>query len=470
MSSPKHKNPTRDALTSVNKDGSHFIIHPSDVSGRFTSWRRIVAYTLILFFIAMPWIEIGGHPALFFNVPGRRFHLFGATLSFQDTWLLFFALSGTAFSLFFITALWGRIWCGWGCPQTVYLEHVYRRLERWIDGDGPARKRLQNGPWTPEKIFKRVLKHGLYLVVSFLIAHIFLAYFVSLPGLWERMTTAPADHWTSFLFVFAFTTILYGNFAFFREQLCIIICPYGRFQSALIDSHSKNVAYDANRGDPPGRPTDADAGDCIACKRCIQVCPTGIDIRQGLQLECIGCAACIDACDTVMDKLERPRGLIRYASEEELAGRRTRWIRFRTIFYSIMMLIGAGVASFAFTSVDPINVTVTRMSGSPYYISDTMVRNQYQIRLINKSDEPVEFRIEANAGQDAPPIISTGFDKPYRVEALAEVPTTFVVQVSLEAFEGPFPIRIHAFDATGQFEIVKSVEFLGPDPSLLHPK
>lgn len=469
MSTPTNKAPKRDALTSVNKDGSHFIIHPSDVSGRFTSARRFVAYALILFFIALPWIEIGGHPALFFNVPGRRFHLFGATLSFQDTWLLFFALSGTAFALFFITALWGRVWCGWGCPQTVYLEHVYRRIERWIEGDGPARKRLQKSPWTTEKILKRTLKHSAFFVVSFLIAHIFLAYFVSLPGLWERMTTAPEEHWTSFLFVFAFTTALYGNFAFFREQLCIMICPYGRFQSALIDNHSKNVAYDPNRGDPPGKPSDPEAGDCIACKKCIQVCPTGIDIRQGLQLECIGCAACIDACDTVMDKLERPRGLIRYASEEDLLGRRTRWIRFRTIFYTIMMLIGLSVAAFALSSVEPINITVTRMSGSPYYMSETMVRNQYQIRLINKSETPVEFRIDSKTREGAPSVITSGTDRTILVEPLAEVPVTFVMQVARSDYEGPFTVEIHAFDDMREIEIIREVEFLGPDAAFLHP-
>jgi cytochrome c oxidase accessory protein FixG len=470
MAAPKNKAPNRDTLTSVNKDGSHFIIHPADADGTFRMYRRLVGYALIAVFIALPWIQINGHPALFINVPGRRFHLFGATLSFQDTWLLFFALTGTAFSLFFITALWGRIWCGWSCPQTVYLEHVYRRVERWIEGDAMARRKLDSAPWSLSKLFKRALKHGIFIILSFLIAHIFLAYFVSLPGLWERMTTAPGEHWTSFVFVFAFSAVLYGNFAWFREQLCIIICPYGRFQSALIDSHSKNVAYDQVRGDPPGKPNDPEAGDCIACRRCVQVCPTGIDIRQGLQLECIGCAACIDACDTVMDKIQKPRGLIRYASEEDLAGRKTKWIRFRTIFYGVMMAIGATVAAFAINSVESINATVTRMPGSPYYLSDTTIRNQYQIRLINKSDNSVEFQIETQVSPDLPEISTTGVDQSFDVEPLGESTATFIVQVKLADFEGNFPLQIIAREPGKDIKIIREVEFLGPDAQLIKAK
>lgn len=463
------KLPSRDTVTTINDDGSRFMVHPADVQGRYTTGRRIVAYLLIAIFIALPWIPINGYPALFLDVLGRRFHIFGATLAFQDTWLLFFVLSGTAFSLFYITALWGRIWCGWTCPQTVYLEHVYRRVERWIDGDAQARRKLDAAKLSPEKIAKRVLKHGIFIVLSFLIAHIFLSYFVSLPGLWERMTHSPLEHWTSFAFVFAFTTALYVNFAWFREQLCIIICPYGRFQSILIDNHSKNVSYDFNRGDPPGKPRDPEAGDCIDCKRCVQVCPTGIDIRQGLQLECVGCASCIDACDQIMDKLKRPRGLIRYASEEELAGRRTRWIRFRTILYTILLFIGAGVATTAFTHVEPVHVTVTRMSGSPFYVSEQYVRNQYQLRLINKSNDPVEFSVSATGPADGPTLVTAGFEQSIAVAPMDEVPATFVVQVPRGEFTGNFAIQIIAVGNPGEHTLHREVEFLGPDPELLKP-
>jgi cytochrome c oxidase accessory protein FixG len=461
------KLPNRDVVTTINADGSHFVIHPADAKGRFTLSRRVVAYLLIALFVALPWIQIGGYPAVFLDVMQRRFHFFGATLAFQDTWLLFFVLSGTAFSLFFLTALVGRVWCGWTCPQTVYLEHVFRRVERWIDGDAPARRKLDAAKWSAEKVFKRFLKHSVFFVLAFLIAHIFLAYFVSLPGLWERMTQSPAGNLKSFFFVFAFTTVLYVNFAWFREQLCIIICPYGRFQSILIDNHSKNVAYDYRRGDPPGKPKDPAAGDCIDCKRCVQVCPTGIDIRQGLQLECVACTSCIDACDAIMDKLDRPRGLIRYASEEELEGRATRWIRFRTVLYTVLLLIGAGVATAAFRSVEPIHLTVTRMTGSPYYVSADYVRNQYQLRLINKSNAPIEITVTATPPPDAPALLTAGFERPVTVEAMAEVPATFVVQVPRGAFAGGFPIILEAVGQPGGHTVSVEVQFLGPDPALL---
>ena len=468
MNAPRTKAPNRDAVTTINEDGSRFMVHPADVSGRFTHGRRIVGYALIVWFVALPWIQINGHPALFLDIAARRFHLFGFTLAFQDTWMLFFVVSGLAFSLFYVTALWGRVWCGWTCPQTVYLEQVYRRIERWIEGDATARRKLDAAPISPGKIGKRLFKHGLFIVVSFLIAHIFLAYFVSLPGLWERMTHSPLEHWHGFVFVFGATIVLYGNFAWFREQLCIVICPYGRFQSALIDSHSKNVAYDATRGNPPGKPRDPAAGDCIDCRRCVQVCPTGIDIRQGLQLECVGCAACIDACDDIMDKVKRPRGLIRYASEEELAGRVTRWIRSRTVLYTLLLTIGAGIALFAIVNVEPIHVSATRMTGSPFYVTDTVVRNQYQLRLINKTDHPIGFTISVEA-LDGPAIQTAGFEQAVTIEPMGESLATLVVLVERGDFEGNFPVRLTVTGNPGGIAIDRVVDFLGPNPAMLRP-
>lgn len=467
MSNSERKTPNRDVVTSINRDGSRFVIHPADVKGSFTGWRRIVGYALILLFIALPWISINGYPSLFLDVAGRRFHLFGLTLAFQDTWMLFFLVSGLAFSLFYITALWGRVWCGWACPQTVYLEHVYRRIERWIDGDATARRKLDKAPWTPLKVARRVLKHTLFVICSFAITHIFLAYFVSIPGLWDMMTDAPARHWSSFLFVFFATAVLYVNFAWFREQLCIVICPYGRFQSALIDNHSLNVAYDYQRGDPPGKPSDPQAGDCIDCHRCVQVCPTGIDIRQGLQLECIGCAACIDACDQIMEKVDRPKGLIRYASDEELEGRKTRFVRARTILYTLLLFIGAGIATTAFSRLEPASASVIRMKGAPYYITDDSVRNQFQIRLLNKSEEPMTFRVSSQATTEVPVGIS-GFDQGVTVHPLGEKLATLVAVVKREDYQGPFEMEIRVRADGEDFEIPHKVEFLGPDPKLLN--
>jgi len=463
------KQPSRDTLTTINADGSRYAIHTADVRGRFQRWRRLTGWLLIGLFVALPWIQINGHPAVFFNFPQQRFHLFGVTLAFQDTWLLFFVVTGLAFGIFFVTALFGRVWCGWACPQTVYLDQVFRRLERWIEGDAPARRRLDAAPWTAQKVFKRGIKHTLFLLCSAVIAHIFLSYAVSLPRLWEMMHTSPIEHWTAFIFVFGVTAVFYANFTWFREQLCIVICPYGRFQGALIDDHSLNVAYDAQRGDPPGKPRDPTAGDCIDCHRCVQVCPTGIDIRQGLQLECIGCTACIDACDSIMDKLGKPRGLIRYASQEELEGRKTRFVRTRTVIYSVLLVVGTIVASLSLRSIQPAEVATVRMLGMPFFVTDTHVRNQFSVRIINKSMETMHFQVTATT-ESPLPLEVRGVDGLLTVEPLKEILATLVVQVPREAFQGNFPFTLHAVNASPEVVHTRRLEFLGPDPRLLHAR
>ncbi|HSH10010.1 MAG TPA: cytochrome c oxidase accessory protein CcoG, partial [Oceanipulchritudo sp.] len=391
-------------------------------------------------------------------------------LAAQDLWLLFFFLSGMAFLLFYITAFLGRVWCGWACPQTVFLEHVFRRIERWIEGDAPARKKLDAAPMSASKLFKRILKHGIYLVLATVIAHIFLSYFISIPQLWGWIGTAPTDHWVAFVFVAVASLLLYGNFAWFREQLCIVICPYGRFQSALIDDDTLNVAYDYQRGNPPGHVKDEEAGDCVDCRRCIQVCPTGIDIRQGLQLECIGCAACIDACDEIMTKVKRPRGLIRYASDRNLQGLRTRLIRPRSILYTGLLFLGIGVAGYAFSTVDKAVAMATRMPGAPFYVTDTHVRNQYQVRLINKDAHNLSFTVSLQANGLTAPVETSGFDSQTILPPMEERNGTFIVQVPRSAYEGSFPMIIQIEAQPGGITITREVEFLGPDPELLRRK
>lgn len=472
MARPSIKVPNRDTLTSVNADGSRYAIHPADVHGRFRRARSFVGYTLIALFVALPWIPIRGNPAVFLDVAQRRFHLFGATLSFQDTWLLFFVVSGLAFSLFYVTALLGRVWCGWACPQTVYLDLVFRRIERWIEGDATRRRQLDEAPWTPDKVFKRVLKNVLFFLGSAVIAHIFLSYFVSLPLLWGMMTHSPLEHWSAFLFVFISTTALYLNFGFFREQLCIVICPYGRLQGALIDNHSLNVAYDAGRGDPPGKPKDPASGDCIDCHRCVQVCPTGIDIRQGLQLECIGCTACIDACDTIMDRVGKPRGLIRYASLEELEGRKTRFVRARTVIYTLLLIIGATVALVALSRVQPASVNVVRMTGVPFFITETTVRNQFQVRLGNKTRSEMVFLAEVTPTGSGPaqPVVLRGLDLPFTVAAMDEGMATLILEIPREAYTGSFSLKLRIVGNGGEALLERPIEFLGPDAALLRAR
>jgi cytochrome c oxidase accessory protein FixG len=462
---PNQPTPNLDTVTTIRDDGSRLFLHPADTRGRFTRLRRFSSALLIGVYLALPWVHIGGYPALFLDVGERRFHFFGLVLAAQDMWLLFFLLTGVGFSLFFITALFGRVWCGWACPHTVFLDHVYRRVERWIEGDAPQRRALDAAVWEGDKIFKRILKHVLFVLISAAIMHMLLAYFVSVPQLWAMMKQAPEEHWGAFLFVFISTAVLYFNFAWFREQLCIVICPYGRLQSVLIDDNSMVIGYDTARGEPRGKLHDTGAGHCIDCQRCVHVCPTGIDIRQGLQIECVGCTACIDACDEVMDKVKRPRGLIRYDSLNRFAGKATNWIRLRTVFYFVMFLVGAGVSTWAFSTLQPANFGITRMQGAPYYIDPAYVRNQFMVRMVNKRKVPVRFMVNlAQAPQGA---ALAGFEQAVEVAPLAEVTHPIVVQVPRHEYTGSGVLRIHLSDADGKCDITKETEFVGPSPALL---
>ncbi|HUG10864.1 MAG TPA: 4Fe-4S dicluster domain-containing protein [Opitutaceae bacterium] len=502
--------PSRNSVTTIRDDGSRPFLFPADTRGRFTLTRRIVALLLIAFYLALPWVHINGYPAVFLDIAARRFHLFGITLAAQDMWLLFFVITGLGFSLFLVTALLGRIWCGWACPQTVFLDHVYRRIERWIEGDAVKRRALDAAPWTPLKITKRIVKHAAYIVVSAAIMHLFLAYFVSLPEVWSMMTHAPFAHWTAFVFMAVSTAILYFNFAWFREQLCIVICPYGRIQSALIDDHSLVIGYDSARGEPRGklqrapapvhteksqchllgdisgggssqgqchllsdiaesppatRAAEAQTGDCIDCFRCVHVCPTGIDIRQGLQMECVGCTACIDACDEVMTRLKRPRGLIRYDSQSAFAGMRTRWIRPRTILYSVLLFIGASVATWALSTVHSASFGVTRMTGAPYIVDSANVRNQFLVRIVNKRSEPARFNVRVDG---APATVSAiGFDGTVEVGPLGELVQPLIIQQPRDTYAGPFHFEVHVADEAQTFDLKRDVDFLGPEAQLL---
>ncbi|MGE9294711.1 MAG: cytochrome c oxidase accessory protein CcoG [Puniceicoccales bacterium] len=468
MSTPAttRRKPTRESVTTINQDGSRFFLHPSDVGGPYTLARRGVAALLIFIYALLPWIPIGGHPAVFLDVINRRFHLFGLTFATQDSYLLFFFITGLGFSLFVVTALFGRIWCGWACPQTVFLEHVYRRIERWIEGDAPARRKLDKADWDSLKTIKRVAKHGLFIAVSFIIAHVFLAYFVSLPQLWRWMTTSPLEHWGAFVFVIIATATLYFNFSWFREQLCLVICPYGRLQSALIDDDSIVIGYDEKRGEPRGPATKEGIGDCINCNRCVQVCPTGIDIRQGLQIECIGCANCIDACDAIMAKVGRPKGLVRYDSMNGLAGQRRRILRPRLALYAALMALGAGAALFAASQLGSASMNIVRMAGAPYIINDDDLRNQYMVRLINKDDVPRAFTVEAFAEGQTLEVI--GFAEPVTVEPGGEEVRPLVIRVPRSAYQGKFEMTLRLIGEDGKAIAQRTAEFLGPDPAYLN--
>ncbi len=452
--------PSLDSVTTINEDGSRRFVHPADVRGLFTRLRALAGWILIAIYAALPWIPINGNPAVFLDVSKRQMHLFGLTFVPQDFWLAFFLITGLGFTLFYLTALVGRIWCGWTCPQTVFIEQVFRRVERLLEGDAPARRRLDKAPWGAEKFVRRGAKWLLFAFFSVAIAHIFISYFISLPALYSMMCQSPLEHWGIFLFVFALSGALFFDFAWFREQFCIVLCPYGRLQSVLIDNDSVVIGYDKRRGEPRGKPSASGVGDCIDCRRCVQVCPTGIDIRQGIQIECINCANCIDACDEVMTKIDRPGGLIRYDSTHGLEGKRTRFIRPRMILYTVLLGIGATAMLVSLSSLKPATVSLLRMSGAPYYTSDGTVRNQYLVRIENKRNQPAHFTVKLLTQQ--PGIALSGAESGIEVSALGQQLRPMVVTVRENEYRGAFDAEFEI--SAGSLSIRRTVRFLGPDP------
>ena len=454
--------PIRESVTTINEDGSRRMLHPSKVTGPFTRYRALFATCLVAIFVLLPWIQINGHPALFFNIIERRFHIFGMTFAAQDFWMAYFFITGLGFTLFFITALLGRVWCGWACPQTIFMEFVFRPIERLIDGDRQARHKIEDAPMDVNKFWKRLIKITLFGCVAILIAHCFIAYFISIPQLHQWILQSPAKHWDTFLFMVVMSTLLFLNFYWFREQLCLVICPYGRLQSALIDDDSIIIGYDTHRGEPRNRHVNSSSGDCIDCKQCVQVCPTGIDIRQGLQMECIGCANCIDACNRIMGKLSRPKGLIRYDSLNGFNKQRRRILRPRIFLYSVLLLLGAGVFAISARHLHGMHMNVVRMSGPPFYQSESHIRNQYMVRIINKTNQPKCYSIGVQSDQT---VQVEGDSIDYELDAMGEITRPLIIQMDAENYQSQFNLEIYLLENSDSESaiITRKAQFLGPN-------
>ncbi len=384
----------RDALATVQEDGKRNWVYPKKVKGLFYKYRTYLSWLLLAILFAGPFIKVDGRPWLLFNIFERKFIIFGAVFWPQDTYLLIFLLLIFFVFIILFTVIFGRVFCGWACPQTLFMEMVFRKIEYWIEGDANQQRALNMASWTSEKIWKKGSKYLIFAIISLMIGHLVMAYLIGVDQVIEVVTQPPSANMASFIGLIAFSGIFMFVFSWFREQACLVVCPYGRLQGVLLDNNSINVMYDYVRGEPraPIRKNQEELepkGDCIDCSLCVQVCPTGIDIRNGIQMECVNCTACIDACDEVMVKVERPKGLIRYASQNSIKEGFQKLITGRVKAYVVVLfiLVAAFVALIA--TREPINGTVTRFPGMTYQTrEDGRISNLYEITLINKTFEP----------------------------------------------------------------------------------
>ncbi|MGB5371182.1 MAG: cytochrome c oxidase accessory protein CcoG [Flavobacteriaceae bacterium] len=434
----------RDSIGTISEEGKRAWVFPKKPSGRLYEYRKYVSYFLLAFLFASPFVKINGNQFLMFNVLERRFNIFGFPFWPQDFHLFVISMIIGVIFVALFTVAFGRIFCGWMCPQTIFMEMVFRRIEYWIDGDRGAQIKLDRQAWNGEKIRKRVIKWVIFFIISFLIANIFLAYLIGSDTLIRYVTEGPMNHLSTLVSLFIFTGVFYFVFAWFREQVCIIACPYGRMQGVLLDNKSIVVAYDHKRGEAEkGRKKfrkDEDRqalgfGDCIDCFQCVNVCPTGIDIRNGTQLECVNCTACIDECDTIMEKVHLPKGLIRYASEDEIVKKEKFRFTPRLKGYTAVLFILTGVLVGMLFLRNDLEANILRLPGQLYeHKGDNMISNVFTYKLINKTTNDVEdvsFKLLSHPGN-----INMVRHEHFKVPAQKLAEGTIFIEINNAALKG----------------------------------
>ncbi|NNK40534.1 MAG: cytochrome c oxidase accessory protein CcoG [Winogradskyella sp.] len=461
----------RDSIATIDEEGKRNWIFPKKPSGPLYEKRKLVSYVLLVFLFVSPFIKINGNQFLMFNVLERRFNIFGFPFWPQDFHLFVISMIiGVVFITLF-TVGFGRIFCGWICPQTIFMEMVFRRIEYWIDGDRNKQMRLKRQKWNAEKIKKRVFKWFVFLIISFLIANIFLAYLIGGDELLRYIIEGPIEHTSTLIPLLIFTAVFYFVFAWFREQVCIIACPYGRLQGVLLDNKSIVVAYDHKRGEGKnGRKSfrkneDRAAlghGDCIDCSQCVHVCPTGIDIRNGTQLECVNCTACIDECDTIMEKINLPKGLIRYASEDNIEKKEPFKLTARMKGYIAVLVILIGVLAGMLALRNDVEARILRLPGQLYeHKENGIISNVFTYKIINKTSQDitdVEFKLRGQDGSIK--IVSNAETFKIKASGLAE--GTLFIELPQNSLSGDKnKLRVDVYSNDKLIETT-TVNFLGP--------
>lgn len=456
----------RDSLTTVNKDGSRKWVYAVQPKGRFYALRSYVSWIYLAIFFILPFIKINGIPFLQFNIIDYRFIIFGKIFTPDDFFI--FSVGMITFMVFIVlfTVIYGRIFCGWVCPQTIFMEMVFRKVEYWIEGSANDQKRLDKSPWNINKILRRGGKHVAFFLISFLIANTFLSYIIGVETLATYITEPITNHLALLTGVLIFTFIFYVVYAFIREIVCTVICPYGRLQSVLTDKDTVVVAYDYNRGESRGRfkkntdRTEAGLGDCIDCHQCVVVCPTGIDIRNGTQMECTNCTACIDACDFMMEKVGLPKGLIRYTSENNIAKGKKLTYTTRMKAYTVVLVLLLAFMSFLLITRDNIDAHIVRSSGQLYAEMGDNLANFYEIKIVNKTNETIPFSLQLEGINGELKMLGT--DKVFNVESLKQKDAKFIILINKKDITTrKTAIKISILNKEGKVTTVKT-NFLGP--------
>jgi len=395
----------RDSVATIDKQGKRNYLFPKKPKGRLYRWRTIASIIYLIIFFTLPFIKVNDQPFFMFNVLERKFIFFGQVFWPQDFFI--FAIGLLTFMVFIIlfTVVFGRVFCGWACPQTIFMEMVFRKIEYWLDGDANEQRKLKEMPWNGYKIRKRATKMVVFYLISFIIANFFLAYIISMDDVLAMVREGIAANLGTFISLLGFTSVFFFVYYWFREQACIVVCPYGRLQGVLLDKKSIVVAYDYVRGEPRGKAkkTEAEApkGDCIDCAACVRVCPTGIDIRNGTQLECVNCTACIDACDDIMTRINKPLGLIRYESEENIAYSKKSKFNWRIAGYSTVLVVLVSVLAVLIITRDDVDARILRTQGQMFQRDNAgNISNIYNIKLANKThkDIPMTLKLENMKG------------------------------------------------------------------------